>query len=237
MDTEGGDLQQLAVRQAVFLKLFLHFVRLGGEEMNFKKLLEILKKGEGKNKQLNNIIIIILMGILLIIAASFFKGNTSTATIANNNNSNGTIASNISSNNSSAEVDTAYENDQENKLKVLLQSIQGVGNTSVMIYFDTGEEQVPAYNENNSSSVINETDNSGGKRTTTQNNSSSSVVLENNGDKTNPLILKTYKPKVTGVLITAEGADNSDIKLNITNAVSSFFNISVDKVNVYPMKK
>ncbi|MFT8314655.1 MAG: stage III sporulation protein AG [Clostridium sp.] len=207
--------------------------------MNFKKLLEMLKKGEGKNKQLNNIIIIILMGILLIIAASFFKGNTSTATIANNNNSNGngTTASNTSSDNSSAEVDTAYENDQENKLKVLLQSIQGVGNTSVMIYFDTGEEQVPAYNENNSSSVINETDNSGGKRTTTQNNSSSSVVLENNGDKTNPLILKKYKPKVTGVLIAAEGADNSDIKLNITNAVSSFFNISVDKVNVYPMKK
>lgn len=205
--------------------------------MDFKKLLEMLKKGEGKNKQMNNIIIIILMGILLIIAASFFKGNTSTATFGNNNNSNGPTASNTSSSSLSAEVDTAYENDQENKLKVLLQSIQGVGNTSVMIYFDTGEEQVPAYNENNSSSVINETDNSGGKRTTTQNNSSSSVVLENNGDKTNPLILKKYKPKVTGVLIAAEGADNSDIKLNITNAVSSFFNISVDKVNVYPMKK
>src|SRR5689334_13769919 len=137
--------------------------------MDFKKLLEMLKKGEGKNKQLNNIIIIILMGILLIIAASFFKGNTSTATFGNNNNSNGPTASNTSSSSLSAEVDTAYENDQENKLKVLLQSIQVVGNTSVMIYFDTGEEQVPAYNENNSSSVINETDNSGGKRTTTPN--------------------------------------------------------------------
>lgn len=213
-------------------------MKSGGEKMDFKKLLEMIRKGEGKNKQINNIIIIILMGILLIIAASFFKSNTSSSTFANNNkNNNQASASESSSNDSDDSEDIAYENEQENKLKTLLESIQGVGNTSVMIYFSTGEEQVPAYNENNSSSVINETDNSGGKRTTTQNNSGSSIVLENNGDKTQPFILKKYKPKVTGILIVAEGADNSDVKLNITNAVSEFFDVPIDKVNVCPMKK
>ena len=207
--------------------------------MNLKKLLEMLKKGEIKNKQVNNIIIVILMGILLIIAASFFKSNTNISTFANNNNKNNnqTAAGDSSSNNSQDAEDIAYENEQESKLKVLLQSIQGVGDTSVMIHFSSGEEQVPAYNENKSSSVINETDNSGGKRTTTQNNSGSNVVFENDGDKTKPLILKKYKPKVTGILIVAEGADDSVIKLNITNAVSEFFDIPVDKVNVCPMKK
>ncbi|AJA47973.1 stage III sporulation protein AG [Clostridium pasteurianum DSM 525 = ATCC 6013] len=206
--------------------------------MNFKKLLEILKKGGGKNKQINNIIIVILIGILLIISAGFFKDNKATSTFSNSPNSGNSTANSQSSNDLSTTEDiSAYENEQENKLKALLQSIQGVGDTRVMIYFSTGEEDVPAYNENKSSSVINETDNSGGKRTTTQNNSGTSIVMENDGEKTKPFILKKYKPKVTGILISAEGADDSDIRLNITNAVSSFFDLSADKVNVYPMKK
>ncbi|MDF2503324.1 stage III sporulation protein AG [Clostridium sp.] len=205
--------------------------------MDFKKLLEMLKKGDGKNKHINNIIIIILVGVLFIVAASFFKGNSTTMSSNNTSNNNNQAAVSDSSSSNSDKDDAAYEAEQEKRLKNLLQSIQGVGNTSVIINFGTGEEQIPAYNENNSSSVINEDDNSGGKRTTTQNNSGSTVVLENNGDKTEPFIVKKYKPKVTGVLISAEGADNSVVQLSITNAVSEFFDISVDKVNVYPMKK
>lgn len=206
--------------------------------MNFKKLLNMLKKEGDKNKNINNIIIIILIGILLIIATSFFKGDTAISTFSNTKKASEITVNNTSSNGSEDSQDiSAYESDQENKLKALLQSIQGVGDTKVMIYFGSGEEEVPAYNENKSSSVINETDNSGGKRTTTQNNSGTSIVLENDGEKTKPFILKTYKPKVTGILISAEGADDSDIRLNITNAVASFFDISADKVNVYPMKK
>jgi stage III sporulation protein AG len=63
------------------------------------------------------------------------------------------------------------------------------------------------------------------------------VVLTSNGDNTEPLIVDKYKPQVTGVYIIAEGADNSDIKLNITNSVSALFNVPVYKVSVNPMKK
>lgn len=199
--------------------------------MDFKKILEDLKNGN--NNQLSNVIVICLIGVMLVIAASFFKGNNSVATLTNK-----TESTNSTKDMSNSNTDkNTYKNEQEVKLKNLLQSIQGVGNVKVMIYFDSGEEQVPAYNQNTSSSVTNEADNSGGKRTTTQNSTSNTVVITNDGDKSSTLILKTNEPKVKGVFISAEGADDSNVRLNITNAVANLFDISEDKVNILPMEK
>lgn len=202
--------------------------------MDLKKLIEKFKQ-LGMNKQLTNIVIVILVGILIIIAASAFKDTSSLSpTKAQNQTSTSTVAATTSE---LSTDDSTYENEQEAKLKSLLENIQGVGNVQVMIYYAKGEEEVPAYNESISSSIINENDSSGGKRTTTQNSNGSNVVLTTDGDNTKPLILDKYKPKVTGILITAEGADNSNIKLNITESVSELFGISVNNVNVCPMKK
>jgi stage III sporulation protein AG len=52
-----------------------------------------------------------------------------------------------------------------------------------------------------------------------------------------PFILKTYKPKIVGVIVLAEGAENSKIKYELEQAVSKLYNLSLDKVNVYSMKK
>lgn len=207
--------------------------------MDFKKLIQKFKE-LGLNKQLTNIVIIILVGVLIIIAASVFKDtttNTTTSGKQQNQTTNTTLSDENSDESESSNDDSAYENQQEAKLEGLLQNIQGVGNVKVMINYEKGEEEVPVYNESTSSSVINENDSSGGKRVTTQNSTGSNVVLTNNGDATKPFIVSKYKPKVSGVYIVAEGANDSDIKLNITDSVAEFFNISVDKVSVDAMKK
>ena len=49
-------------------------------------------------------------------------------------------------------------------------------------------------------------------------------------------ILQTNKPEISGVVIVAEGASSSKVKYDIQVAVSSLYGISIDKVNVYPMK-
>ena len=59
------------------------------------------------------------------------------------------------------------------------------------------------------------------------------MSTDENGNQ--PFVLQTYKPKVQGIIIAAEGAKVSKVKYNIEKAVSSLYNISVDKVNVYPM--
>jgi len=200
--------------------------------MDFKKLMNYFKDGKKKKNMLNNIIILGLIGILIVIVSSFFSSTDSLPT-SQNSKTQGTKSQNESSNQS---VEN-YETGLENKLKSTLEDMDGVGKVQIMMYFESGEEQVPAFNVNKSTSTINETDNSGGKRTTTQNSDGDTVVMSKDGDKESPLILKKYKPKVTGVCIVAEGAENETTKLSITNAVVDLFGISADKVNVYPMKK
>ncbi len=61
--------------------------------------------------------------------------------------------------------------------------------------------------------------------------------MSNSSNGSEPVILKTEKPEVLGVMVVAEGAEDSKIKYEITKAISSLYNISVDKVNVLAMKK
>ncbi|URZ16378.1 stage III sporulation protein AG [Clostridium felsineum] len=209
--------------------------------MNFKKFLDNLKfeaKGEKGNKKNAgvNILILGLVGVLLIIAADFFK-NTSKASINEGNIKNENKVTSSDTTKSEAKPSKDYETSMENKLKQTLEQIDGVGKVQVMIYFGSGEEQIPATNNNKTKSVTDEADNSGGKRTTTQDTDGSTIVTSKDGDKESPFILKEYKPQITGVCVVAEGADNSVIKLSIVNAVVDLFQLTEDKVNVYPMKK
>jgi stage III sporulation protein AG len=203
---------------------------------DLKKLLEQLKNDE-KNNKVTNIIVVCLIGVMLLIATSFFKGTSDIIPTIGNNINN--PVSNKTENNSTNTKDSSelkYENDQEDKLTSLLENMDGVGKVKVMISYDNSVEEVPAYNETSTTSITNEVDNSGGKRTTVQNSSGNTVVVTNDNGTTKPYIVKKYNPKITGVVIMAQGAEDSNLKLNITIAVSELFDISVDKVNVLPMK-
>lgn len=194
--------------------------------MDLKKLIEKITEG-GKNKYLFNLLVVVLVGILILIAASMFKENNSSAK----------TSSQINIKQASSQGTQDYEVALENELKDILQKTLGIGNVSVMIYFEGGEEQIPAVNVNDSTSTTEEKDSSGGVRSTTQKNTGSTVVITNDGSKNEPLILKQNKPKVTGVYVVAEGAEDEIIQLQINKAVTDLFDISPNKVTVYPMKK
>lgn len=200
--------------------------------MDFKKLINYFKDEKKKKNVFTNIIIIGLIGLLIVIVSSFFNSADSFSKSDNSKKQDSKTQGEAGNDNIQN-----YEASVENKLKSTLEQMDGVGKVQIMMYFSSGEEQVPAFNVNKSTSVINETDNSGGKRTTTQDSDGDTVVMSKDGDRESPLILKKYKPKITGVCIVAEGAQDETTKLNITNAVVELFGIPADKVNVYPMKK
>jgi len=131
----------------------------------------------------------------------------------------------------------SYEENQKTDLKNILKKMNGVGDVEVMMSFDNGEKKVPAYDTSAQKSITEETDTSGGKRVNNQNTDSSKIVMTTNDGNNEPFILTTYKPKLNGVIILAEGAENSKIKYEIEQAVSRLYNLSLDKVNVYSMKK
>ncbi len=196
--------------------------------MNFKEWFNRLTNDKNSKKTLSNLLILFLTGILILITINFFTGS--------NNQSSSDKNQNLSPDLKSVSLND-YESQVQEKLKETLEQVEGVGNVQVMVTFECGAEQVPALNITDSTNTTEERDTEGGTRSNTQNNNGTTVVTTSDGSKSEPLIVKTYKPKVTGVCVVAEGADNKLTELRISKAVMNLFNISEDKVNVYPMKK
>ncbi|WML35310.1 stage III sporulation protein AG [Clostridium sp. OS1-26] len=211
--------------------------------MDFKKFFEKLIKDSEKNssdkKNVANLLIMLLAGVLIVLTVSFFKTSNTIGiqSLGTGDNKGANKAGKTDQQTSNDRSAQDYENTIQQKLKDTLEKIEGVGKVEVMVSFESGEEQVPAVNINDSTSNTEEKDNEGGTRNTTQKNNGSTVVVTNEGDKSKPLIVKTYKPKVSGICVVAEGAEDKVTALRITKAVVDLFNIPENKVNVYPMKK
>lgn len=192
--------------------------------MDKNDFIDKLKKSF-KDPKLMNIVAIALILVFAFVVLSFFNNNGQKTSAKSSTENTETVAKTNEISN--------YEEAQKEELKRILKSIKGVGEVQVMMYFESGESKVPAIDTNAQTSVTEETDGNSGKRVTNQNNNESKVVMASGDD---PLILKTLKPKVTGIVVVAEGAESSKIKYDITKACSGLYDVSSDKINVYPMK-
>lgn len=181
------------------------------------------------DKLLGNLVLLILVAVVIVIASSFFKTPSSNTTVFDETQKEKSVQEN------NLLGLTDYESQLEMKLKSVLEGIQGVGKVQLMIYFESGEESIPAVNINDSKSDTVENDTGGGKRNITQENSGRTVVMSNNGNENQPLIVKKFKPTITGVCVVAEGSNESITELRIRQAVINLFNLPENKVNVYPM--
>lgn len=185
-----------------------------------------------KSNNTNYLIVLILAVIFVYIVYSFFFDSKANYTFMADNKS-----IKAASSDESTSTKKEYEEQQKTELKNILKQIQGVGNVDVMITFESDETKVPAVDTTNQKTTTEETDKEGGKRVNNSETGDSKVVMSSSGKGNEPLIVKTYKPKVVGVIIVAEGAESSKTKFDIMKAVSNIYNLSADKVNVYPMKK
>ncbi len=193
----------------------------------FKKELKKILEQKGLNTL---IAICLIMGFMLIALNVLLpsKDNSITNMYSGNYKNN---------QNEVEHVKTNEEDYEENNLKNILKKIDGVGDVDVMITFESGEQKVPAYDKSSQISKTEENDTSGGTRVNNQNTDGSKVVMTTKDGDNEPFILTTYKPKVIGVIAVAEGAENSKTKYDIEQAISKLYNLSLDKVNVYSMKK
>lgn len=186
------------------------------------------------NKKIKDAVVVVLVLAFLLVLVSIFTDN-------NKNSAKATDGSALIEE-KSEEVETSkvqnqkYEDKQRSDLKTMLENMEGVGKVDVMIHFESGEVKVPAIDNNKQASVTEEKDSNGGNRVSNQETDGSKVVMKTEDGNNEPVILQTNNPTITGILITAEGAESSKIKYDIQVAVSSLYGISLDKVNVYPMK-
>ncbi|MBO5066849.1 MAG: hypothetical protein J6C62_00420 [Clostridia bacterium] len=114
---------------------------------------------------------------------------------------------------------TIYVSDLENRLTNTLKRVEGAGDVSVVITVESGMETVLA-----TKTVTKETVN--GVET-----ESSPIII--NG-KT--VVVKELYPKVVGVLIVAQGANNFNVLARIQQATMSLLNIDLNQIEILTMR-
>lgn len=111
----------------------------------------------------------------------------------------------------------------EEKVTDIVQSIDGAGETRVMITLLETTEYVYATNDKNVRKNNNENDDS-----TSENDY---VIIENNNADTG-LLIKTIEPKIRGVAVVCEGGDNVKVQNQIYSAVGAVLNVSTSRISI-----
>ena len=181
---------------------------------------------KNKEKRIENLIsFLIILVITLIVINKIIKDDK----LKQNDFQNETTAELATNEENSSEKQIS---DLEQKLESILQKINGVGKVSVLLTYTESSKLVPIYNINSSTSITEEKDTSGGTRTTeTQNNQKDAIKDSNSNIVTEKIIM----PTVEGAIITAEGAENPEIKSNIISAVEAVTGAQSHKIQVFEM--
>lgn len=113
----------------------------------------------------------------------------------------------------------SYEKSLENRLKTLIENIDGAGRVQVMITVESGDEKVYA-------TEINKSDKEEEKKY---------VLIDTDGTDSG-LLLKIAQPEIRGVAVVCQGADSPKVRQEITGAVTSVLGVSTNRVNISKMK-
>ncbi|MBS5793874.1 MAG: hypothetical protein KIC92_03820 [Clostridiales bacterium] len=170
----------------------------------------------------------ILIAIFLCIVLLFFSDNFL--------NSNKKEQSSIDYKGQSVDLgvdNNTYEAQLEKRLETILGKVQGVGNVDVMITLENGKEIVTKDDNLKENSDTNEEALNGDKRHIISSKEQSSTV-KISGDK--PLILKEISPKISGVLIVAQGGGNVDVKNMLIKSANALLGVEIHKIEVLEMK-
>ena len=181
----------------------------------------------------DQLLILVLVGLLLAVIAipvekkgtedgisgetgmdSGMMGNSSAS---GNSSVNDNLGSDMSGGEPLSDLEK-YEIQTEQKLEELLSTMDGAGQVRVMLTWEgSSERQVEKDRISNVDSVEEET-----------------IYQENDSGKY-PYVVSWTNPKVTGVLVIAEGGGNTKVKAEILEAVQALFGIEPHKIKIMKM--
>lgn len=183
-----------------------------------------------------NACILVLAGILCLVVVWPTSGSAgtqeNTPILTENTTSKGTTGTDLED----AELNMYIEN-QEERLKAILNQVDGVGDVWVMIRASASKAYVVEKDMTTSNSQVLETDAEGGTRKNVDaSRSEASIYTKDSNGNDVPLVVQEIEPEIEGVLVAAQGGDNEQVKSEITQAVQVLFDIPVHKIKVVKMK-
>ena len=185
-----------------------------------------LREKKWKHVKKDQWLILFLAGVLLLIIAMPAGTNTQ--------NSQSAVTAQ-----GGPDYDT-YGAALEQRLETILQRMRGVGDVQVMITFrDQGESIVEKdvtmrEDTQEGEQKEGETDTVNGGSGSCE-NSETTVYARSDGDET-PFVNRAILPKIDGVLIVAEGGDDSEVRKNISESVEALFRLDAHKIKIVKMK-
>lgn len=120
-----------------------------------------------------------------------------------------------------------YRRGLERELEEFLSSVAGVGEVKVLIYMKNSQEYVVEKDIPMSNSVNGENSELRKEETTV-------FTTDESGNEV-PFITQTRRPAVDGVVISAQGASNEAVKLQIVRLVMALYGVEANKVEVLMM--
>lgn len=120
-----------------------------------------------------------------------------------------------------------YKRGLEQELEEFLSSVAGVGTVKVLIYIKESPEYV-VEKDIPTSNTIN------GENSEVRKEESTVYTVNGNGDQV-PFIAQTKSPQIDGVVISAEGASNEAVRLQIVKLVMALYGVEANKVEVLRM--
>ena len=123
----------------------------------------------------------------------------------------------------------------ENSLTELISQIEGAGKVKLMITLESGEENIYAIQEktDNDSQYVSANNS---EQTQHRNSCENEIVMTEETGAKYPVVEKTLRPVVQGVVVVCQGAGDITVVSNITNAVSVVLNIPSNRVCVIKMQ-
>lgn len=192
----------------------------------FQKIKNIFNN---KEKRMENLIsFLIILVITLIVINKIIKEDDTSQEMNDYKNEAGVelaTSKSVSQNNN-------FSNEFEKKLENILEKINGVGKVSVLLTYSESSSIVPIYNTSQSTSTTEEKDTSGGVRTVISEDNKKDVITD---ASSNIVTEKQVMPKIEGAIITAQGANDSNIKSNIISAVEAVTGLANHKIQVFEM--
>lgn len=190
-------------------------------------MLEKIKKiFNNKEKKIENLFSFLIILIITLIIINKIINNENDA---EKNNFRNETSVEFARNETYIQTETS---DLEKKLENILEKINGVGKVSVLLTYTESSKLVPIYNINSSTSITEEKDTSGGTRTIETTDNQKDAIKDSNS---NIVTEKIIMPTVQGAIITAEGAENPEVKGNIISAVEAVTGIQTHKIQVFEM--
>ncbi len=191
-----------------------------------RQALFLNKSLEGR-KRSYLLLALLFLGIILMLAGSIFSPSKKIP--ATDYRKTGDDAGDF------VAVVNLYEKDLSQSLQQVLEHIDGISRVEVFINFAGTKESIFGLTHEESSKQTAESDREGGQREVLEKNCKEDyVLLREAGGGERPLLLSENMPRITGILVVAEGAENSFLRLEVVRAIQGALHLPVHRIAVLP---